>query len=54
MTGSEERYEPLARWGHISVAIGDKVYLWGGRIQDFSDQSRSIVSIILLIVCSYC
>ena len=39
----EDRYEPMPRWGHISVAIGDKMYLWGGRIDDFSNESQKKV-----------
>ena len=41
----DARYEPLPRWGHISVAIGNKIYMWGGRIEDFSDDSKKQVSI---------
>ena len=36
-------YEPLARWGHTSVAIGDKVYVWGGRTDDFSEAAKKVV-----------
>ena len=40
------RYEPLPRWGHVSVVIGSKLYLWGGRIEDFSDESKKEVSVM--------
>ena len=43
------RYEPLPRWGHVSVVIGNKLYLWGGRIEDFSDEGKKEVS-----CCIYC
>ena len=43
MMAKEERYEPLPRWGHTSVIIGDKVYMWGGRIEDFSESSKKEV-----------
>ena len=38
-------YEPLPRWGHTSVTIGDKVYMWGGRTEDFSESSRMEVHV---------
>ncbi len=44
MEGGQEKYEPLPRWGHVSVAIGDKMYLWGGRIENFSEDSQKKVS----------
>lgn len=40
----QTRYEPLPRWGHVSVVIGNKLYLWGGRIEDFSEESKKEVS----------
>ena len=43
------RYEPLPRWGHTSVVIGKKLYMWGGRIEDFSEESKKEVSIILVV-----
>ena len=39
----EDKYEPLPRWGHTSVTIGDKVYMWGGRTEDFSEDGRAQV-----------
>lgn len=39
------RYEPLPRWGHASVTIGTKVYMWGGRIEDFSETSKQEVRV---------
>ena len=36
-------YEPLPRWGHVSVVISNKLYLWGGRIEDFSDEGKKEV-----------
>ena len=44
MESGQEKYEPLPRWGHVSVAIGDKMYLWGGRIENFSEDSQKKVS----------
>ncbi len=38
-------YEPASRWGHTSVNIGDKVYMWGGRTDNFSESSRKDVSV---------
>ena len=40
------RCEPLPRWGHVSVVIGSKLYLWGGRIEDFSEESKKEVSVM--------
>lgn len=37
------RYEPVPRWGHTSVTIGDRVYMWGGRTDDFSESYRKQV-----------
>lgn len=37
-------YEPQPRWGHTSVTIGDRVFMWGGRIDDFSESAKKDVS----------
>ena len=34
---SKERYEPAARFAHKSILVEGKVYLWGGQIQDGSE-----------------
>ncbi len=36
----ETKYEPLSRWGHTTATIGDRIYMWGGRIDDFSEESK--------------
>jgi hypothetical protein len=46
----QTRYEPLPRWGHVSVVIGNKLYLWGGRIEDFSEESKTEVSPSILLL----
>ena len=33
-------YEPLSRWGHVSVSLQGKVYMWGGRTEDFSESQQ--------------
>ena len=33
-------YEPLPRFGHYVVPIGSKLYMCGGRIQDWSKKNR--------------
>lgn len=33
-------YEPLPRWGHAIVSVGDRVYMWGGRTEGFSVSTR--------------
>ena len=43
MATGEGAYEPLPRWGHTSVTIGDRVYMWGGRTDDFSESMRKTV-----------
>ena len=40
------RYEPLPRWGHVSIVIDNKHYLWGGRIEDFSEESKKEVCVM--------
>ena len=47
----ENKYEPLPRWGHASVAIGDKVFMWGGRTEDFSDTSKQEVGSMYSVNC---
>ena len=57
MDNGVERYEPLPRWGHASVAIGNKVYMWGGRTEDFSDDRKKKVaemSVCLPVCLSVC
>ena len=49
----QTRYEPLPRWGHVSVVIGNKLYLWGGRIEDFSEESKKEVSLTFHCVYLY-
>ena len=40
-------YEPLPRFGHNAVAIGEKLYVHGGRIQDWSESSKTkLVSVL--------
>lgn len=41
------RYEPDPRWGHASVAHGPKVYVWGGRLEDFSPSSRKTYATVV-------
>ena len=36
-------YEPRPRWGHVSVTLGDKVYMWGGRTEDFTETQKKKV-----------
>lgn len=50
----QTRYEPLPRWGHVSVVIGNKLYLWGGRIEDFSEESKKEVSLTFHCIYSSC
>ena len=37
---SKELYEPAARFGHVSFLVEEKVYLWGGRTQNFMSGSE--------------
>lgn len=46
LSPSDVKYEPLPRWGHASVAIGDKVYMWGGCIDDLTEESKKQVGIV--------
>ena len=37
---SSSKYEPLPRFGHLSVGVGSKVVVQGVRTKDFSEKSR--------------
>ena len=39
-TGSSAKYEPLPRYLHLSVNVGSKVIVQGGRTKVFSEQSK--------------
>ena len=47
--GSSSKYEPLPRFGHISVGVGSKVVVQGGRSKDFSEKSRQHLSSVVEI-----
>ena len=32
--------EPSPRWAHFSAAVGDQLYVWGGRTKDFSKEKN--------------
>lgn len=38
--------EPSPRWGHFSAAVGDQLYVWGGRTKDFSKEKNVLASSI--------
>ena len=38
--------EPSPRWGHFSAAVGDELYVWGGRTEDFSKEKKVLASSI--------
>ena len=42
-------YQPDPRWGHTSVTIGDRVFMWGGRIDDFSDSAKKEVRNVMMV-----
>ena len=44
------RYEPLPRWGHVTVSLDGKVFMWGGRTEDFSEAQQKKVSLPLVIM----
>ena len=33
-------YEPSPRYAHLAAPVGEKCYLWGGHVQDFSESGR--------------
>ncbi len=37
-------YQPQPRWGHASITVGSKVYMWGGRTEAFSEEEKEEVS----------
>ena len=50
MDDRQVQYVPAPRWGHASVAIGNKVYIWGGRTNDFSEaQKKKVLYIYILL-----
>ena len=38
--GQAKLYEPSPRFGHGAAPVGGRCYLWGGRVQDFSESGR--------------
>ena len=38
--GRTKLYEPSPRFGQGAVPVGRRCYLWGGRVQDFSESGR--------------
>ena len=38
--GQTKLYEPSPRYGHGADAVEGRCYLWGGRVQDFSESGR--------------
>ena len=40
LSGQTKQCEPSPRFGHRAAQIGGRCYLWGGRVQDFSESRR--------------
>ena len=40
LSGRTKLYEPSPRFGHRAAPVGGRCYLWGGRVQDFSESGR--------------
>ena len=40
MTSISKLYEPSPRYLHGAASVGGRCYLWGGRVQDFSESCR--------------
>ena len=40
MTSISKPYEPSPRFLHGAVSVGERCYLWGGCVQDFSESGR--------------
>jgi len=38
--GQTKVYEPSSRWGHYAASVGEKWFLWGGRVPDFSASGK--------------
>ena len=38
--------EPPPRWGHCSVVVGDQLFVWGGRTEDFLKEKDVLASLI--------
>ena len=52
LSGSDN-YEPLPRFGHISVRVGSKVVVQGGVTKDFSEKSKQHLSSVVEIFDPY-
>ena len=47
MTSISKLYEPSPKFGHGAALVGGRCYLWGGRVQDFSESGgRKLASTI--------
>ena len=53
LKGSSSKYEPLPRFCHVSVRVGSKVVVQGGRTKDFSENSRQHLSSVVEIFDPY-
>ena len=53
MALSNDKYEPLPRYWHISCRVGSKVVVQGGQTKDFSEKSRQNLSYVVEIFDPY-
>ena len=53
MALSNDKYEPLPRYWHISCRVGSKVVVQGGVAKDFSEKSRQNLSYVVEIFDPY-
>ena len=52
-TGASTKYEPLARFDHISESVGSKVLVQGGRTKDFSEKRQQHLTSVVEIFDTY-
>ena len=37
---------PSPRWGHFSAAVGDQLYVWGGKTENFHSEENTLSSVL--------
>ena len=51
--GDAKNYQPASRFWHRAAPIGDRLYMWGGRTEDFSASSRRKLASVVEIYDPY-
>ena len=51
--GDAKDYQPASRFWHCAAPVGDRLYLWGGRTENFSTSSRRKLASVVEIYDPY-